>query len=138
MDPYTLYSDSEIWEVIYKVGLGDVVLSLDTIVENNGKNLSAGQTQLLCLARASLSKCRILLIDEANSNIDAETDKMLYKVVNDFFSNCTVLMIAHKMHSILECDKVLVLENGKIVEFDNPGVLLSTKNSVFKRLYEHI
>lgn len=108
-----------------------MVPTLSTMIEDSGAKYSSGQKQLICLARAAISKCKILVLDEATANMDAETDKMLHGVITEIFADCTILSIAHRLHSILNCDKVLVLDNGKIVEFDNPKVLMNQKDSLF-------
>lgn len=91
---------------------------------------------MICLARAAIAKCKILVLDEATANMDAETEKMLNSVVEETFSDCTILAIAHRLHSILHYDKVLVLDRGNISEFDNPRVLLNKTSSIFHRMCE--
>lgn len=113
-----------------------MVPTLSTQIEEGGAKYSSGQKQLMCLARAAISKFKILVLDEATANMDAETDKMLHAVIAEIFSDCTILSIAHRLHSILKCDKVLVLDNGKIVEFDNPRVLMNQKDSTFHSMCE--
>lgn len=113
-----------------------MVPTLDTMIEKSGAHYSSGQKQLVCLARAAIAKCKILVLDEATANMDAETDKMLHDVIEDIFSDCTILMIAHRLHSILRCDQVLVLSNGSIVESDDPKVLMQKKDSLFQKMCE--
>lgn len=113
-----------------------MIPTLDTVIEHSGAKYSSGQKQLVCLARAAISKCKILVLDEATANMDTETEKMLHNVINELFSDCTILTIAHRLHSIVTCDKVIVLDNGNIVEFDDPKVLLNNKQSVFHKMCE--
>lgn len=136
IDPFDRYSDDHIWEVIEKVGINEMIPTLETYVENSGAKYSAGQKQLVCLARAAIAKCRILVLDEATANMDAETEKMLTGVVEEIFADCTILAIAHRLHSILHFDKVLVLDRGNIVEYDNPRTLLAQTHTVFHRMCE--
>lgn len=136
IDPSNNYTDVQIWDIITRVGLREVIPTLDTMIEDNGAKYSCGQKQLVCLARAAVARCKILVMDEASANMDSETEKLLYSVVEEIFSQCTILMIAHRLHSIVNCDKVLVLDKGDIVEFDNPNVLLAQNNSLFRKMYE--
>lgn len=129
-----LFTDDEIWHIIHRVGISEIVPSLDTIVEEKGSSFSSGQKQMICLARAALSKSKILVLDEATANMDAGRDKHLHEVVEDVFVDCTILMIAHRLHLILNCDKVLVLDKGNIVEFDDPKSLLKEEDSMFHKM----
>lgn len=136
IDPKNQYSDDLIWNIIDKVKIKDMVPTLDTMIKDNGAKYSSGQRQLVCLARAAISKCKILVLDEATANMDAETDKMLHNVISDIFFDCTVLTIAHRLHSIMSCDKVLLLDNGNVVEFDDPKILNNKKDSLFHKMCE--
>lgn len=111
-----------------------MVPELSTIIEDSGAKYSSGQKQLICLSRAAIGKCKILVLDEATSNMDPETDKMLHSVISELFSDCTILSIAHRLHSILNCDKVLVLDNGKVVEYDDPKLLMNRDGSLFHEM----
>lgn len=116
------------------MGLKETVPSLETMIDENGINYSSGQKQLVCLARAAIAKCKILVMDEASANMDQKTEKILYDVVNEIFSDCTILMIAHRLHLISNCDKVLVLDYGNLIEFDNPEVLKNKEDSLFRKM----
>lgn len=111
-----------------------MVPSLETMIENSGQSYSSGQKQLICLARAAMRRSKIIVLDEATANMDAETDKMLHDVIDEIFNDCTILMIAHRLHLIMNCDKVVVLDNGNIVEFDDPKILLSREDTLFSSM----
>lgn len=138
LDPDNQYTDDILWNIISKIGIRELIPSLETTVENSGSSFSAGQKQLICLARAAITKCKILVLDEATANMDAETDRLLHCVIEEMFPACTVLMIAHKLHLIVKCDKVLVLDNGNIVEFDEPKSLLSRESSLFHQMCQDL
>merc|ERR1712157_295530 len=97
----------------------------------NGGNLSVGQRQLLCMARALIRKSKILMLDEATSNVDSETDQLLQNTIRSAFSKCTVLTIAHRLHTIIDADKVLVLQGGELGEYDTPKNLLKNEDGMF-------
>lgn len=97
----------------------------------SGQNLSVGQRQLICLARALLRNTNILILDEATAAIDLETDEIIQKIIRTEFKRCTVLTIAHRLNTILDYDRIIVLEKGQIIEFDTPGNLLHNQNSAF-------
>ncbi|CAL1544370.1 unnamed protein product [Lymnaea stagnalis] len=104
---------------------------LDSEVGENGINFSSGQRQLLCLTRALLRRSKILVMDEPTSSVDIETDSLVLNTVRRVFKHCTTITIAHRIHTILDCDRVLVLDNGNIVEFDSPQALLNQEDSRF-------
>lgn len=134
IDPDNKYSDNKILTTINNLGLNEVVTDLETMVYDNGSSYSSGQKQLICLARAAIAKCKILVLDEPTANLDAETDEMLFQVVEELFDNCTILLIAHRVQQIKTCDKVLVLDSGEIVEFDDPKKLMKRKESLFYKM----
>ena len=105
-------------------------------MEEHGTNYSVGQRQLLCVARALLRKSKVILMDEATASIDLETDMKIQKTIREEFSESTVITIAHRIHTIIDSDKVMVMEMGRLKEFDKPSVLLSDKNSMFSQLVE--
>lgn len=107
---------------------------MEHVIEDSGASYSSGQKQLVCLARAAIAKCKILVLDEATANIDVETEKLLHKVIDEIFCECTIIMIAHKLHLVMNCDKILVMDNGNIVEFDDPRNLLNKENSFFHKM----
>ncbi|CAF5190188.1 unnamed protein product [Rotaria magnacalcarata] len=105
-------------------------------VNESGSNLSVGQKQLVCLARAILKKSKILVIDEATANVDNATDELIQRAIRDQFKACTVLTIAHRLRTVINSDRIMVLSNGELVEFDTPETLLSDVQSHFAILVE--
>uniref|UniRef100_A0A0E0G4Z8 Uncharacterized protein n=1 Tax=Oryza nivara TaxID=4536 RepID=A0A0E0G4Z8_ORYNI len=138
IDPLEEYSDEQIWEALDSCHLGDEVrkneLKLDSAVTENGSNWSAGQRQLVCLGRVVLKKRKILVLDEATSSVDPITDNLIQKTLKQQFSECTVITIAHRITSVLDSEKVILLDNGKIAEDDSPAKLLVDKLSLFSKL----
>ncbi|XP_066507559.1 canalicular multispecific organic anion transporter 1 [Hoplias malabaricus] len=135
LDPFGKVSDEEIWKVLALAHLKDYVGSLSAGLQHEvaegGENLSVGQRQLLCLARALLRKSRILVLDEATAAVDLETDDLIQATIRREFSHCTVLTIAHRINTILDSSRVMVLDAGKIVEFDSPSALLRKQGHFF-------
>ncbi|XP_049501524.1 ATP-binding cassette sub-family C member 2 [Panthera uncia] len=131
LDPFNNHSDEEIWKALELAHLKSFVaglqLGLSHKVTEAGDNLSIGQRQLLCLARALLRKSKILIMDEATAAVDIETDHLIQTTIQKEFSHCTTITIAHRLHTIMDSDKIMVLDNGKIVEYGTPNELL--KNS---------
>ncbi|XP_053524633.1 ATP-binding cassette sub-family C member 2-like, partial [Artibeus jamaicensis] len=128
LDPFNNYSDEEIWKALELAHLKSFVyglqLGLSHELTEAGDNLSIGQRQLLCLARALLRKSKILIMDEATAAVDLETDRLIQITIQKEFSHCTTITIAHRLHTILDSDRVMVLDNGKIVEYGSPEELL--------------
>nr|XP_023018987.1 probable multidrug resistance-associated protein lethal(2)03659 [Leptinotarsa decemlineata] len=127
-----------LWDALEQVELKSVVNELpeglDSKVSEGGSNFSVGQRQLICLARAIVRKNKILVLDEATANVDPQTDALVQNTIRQKFSNCTVLTIAHRLHSIMDSDKVLVMDGGEAVEFDHPFNLLQMNRGVFQEL----
>ncbi|XP_030887454.1 multidrug resistance-associated protein 1-like isoform X4 [Leptonychotes weddellii] len=140
LDPLDKYSDSELWEVLELCHLKEFVQSLPKKllyeITEGGENLSVGQRQLVCLARALLRKTKILILDEATASIDFETDNLVQTTIRKEFSDCTILTIAHRLHSIFDSDRVLVLDSGRITEFETPQNLIFQKGLFFEMLTE--
>lgn len=112
--------------------------SLDTLIIDSVSNFSIGQRQLLCLARAIINRNQILFLDEATSNVDPYTDSLIQKSVRGNFAECTVITIAHRLQTIMDSDRVMVMDNGKVVEFDSPEELLKKKDGYFYSLVVEI
>ncbi|XP_031240697.1 canalicular multispecific organic anion transporter 1 [Mastomys coucha] len=129
LDPFNKYSDEEIWRALELAHLKSFVAGLQLgllhEVTEGGDNLSIGQRQLLCLGRAVLRKSKILVLDEATAAVDLETDSLIQTTIRNEFSQCTVITIAHRLHTIMDSDKIMVLDNGKIIEYGSPEELLS-------------
>ncbi|KAJ3019986.1 Multidrug resistance-associated protein 1 [Thoreauomyces humboldtii] len=140
LDPFQKSSDDEIWRALDSVQLGDKIREmpgkLDSEVVENGKNFSLGLRQCVCIARAILSKSKILVLDEATAAIDSRTDAMLQETIKTSFANLTVLTIAHRLNTIIEADRVLVLDAGQVLEFDEPKILLDREGGDFRSLLE--
>ncbi|KAI8896540.1 P-loop containing nucleoside triphosphate hydrolase protein [Globomyces pollinis-pini] len=138
LDVESFYTDNDIWDVLERIGLKDYVQSLadklDSPVTENGENLSVGQRQLICLGRAILVKPKILVMDEATASVDADADKLIQESIKTHFAQTTVLSIAHRLNTIIDFDRVLVLEKGELIEYDHPHTLLSKPDGLFSML----
>ncbi|XP_018420640.1 PREDICTED: multidrug resistance-associated protein 1-like [Nanorana parkeri] len=140
LDPLDRHSDTELWDALDMCHLKDFVQCLPKKlyhdISEGGENLSVGQRQLICLARALLRKTKILVLDEATASIDIETDNLVQSTIRKAFIDCTVLTIAHRLHTVLDSERVLVLEAGRVVEFDEPQRLIQKKGVFFKMVAE--
>ncbi|XP_074307059.1 ABC transporter C family member 4-like [Silene latifolia] len=139
IDPTGLYSEEQIWKSLERCQLKDVVSSkpgkLDSPVLDNGENWSVGQRQLLCLGRVMLKKSRLLFMDEATASVDSQTDGVIQKIIREDFSACTIISIAHRIPTVMDCDRVLVVDAGKAKEYDSPVRLLE-RPSLFGALVQ--
>ncbi|KAM0850578.1 hypothetical protein ACQ4PT_052989 [Festuca glaucescens] len=135
IDPIGQFSDSEIWEALERCQLKDVVASksqkLDALVADSGENWSVGQRQLLCLGRVILKQNQVLFMDEATASVDSQTDAAIQKITREQFSSCTIISIAHRIPTVMDCDRVLVLDAGLVKEFDEPTRLIEQPSSLF-------
>lgn len=114
--------------------MDDLPAGLDSKMAEGGSNFSVGQRQLVCLARAIIRKNKILVLDEATANTDPQTDALIQLTIRKKFGDCTVLTIAHRLHTIMDSDRILVMDAGKAVEFDHPHLLLQNSRGSFSRL----
>uniref|UniRef100_A0A3P9DJU6 Multidrug resistance-associated protein 4-like n=1 Tax=Maylandia zebra TaxID=106582 RepID=A0A3P9DJU6_9CICH len=114
------------------------MFTLETVLAESGSNFSMGQRQLLCLARAVLRKNRILIIDEATANVDPRTDELIQKTIREKFRDCTVLTIAHRLNTIIDSDRILVLDSGTIQELDCPFTLLQNKEGALYKMVQEM
>ncbi|KAI9294503.1 hypothetical protein K502DRAFT_365790 [Neoconidiobolus thromboides FSU 785] len=132
LDPNNLHTDHNIWHALESVHLAEKVrsmkLQLDAPIVENGTVFTFAQRQLFCVARAILLNCKILILDEATSAVDLHTEGFIRDVINKNFANHTVMFVGHRLNSIIEADKVLVMDKGKVVEYDAPERLLNNPN----------
>ncbi|KAK9888735.1 hypothetical protein WA026_000961 [Henosepilachna vigintioctopunctata] len=134
LDPFGIYNDQLLWQALESVELKNSIENLDMKISEGGSNFSAGQRQLLCLARAILRNNRILVLDEATANIDTETDALIQNSIRKHFKNCTVITVAHRLNTIMDSDKVLVIDAGEIKEFAPPHELLQNRDGYFSKM----
>lgn len=134
LDPFDEYPDSVLWKALEEVELKEAVMELtaglNSKISEGGSNFSVGQRQLVCLARAIIRRNRILVLDEATANVDPQTDALIQTTIRNKFAECTVLTIAHRLHTVMDSDKVLVMDSGRVVEYDHPHMLLQRENGV--------
>ncbi|RZC39500.1 ABC tran domain containing protein [Asbolus verrucosus] len=130
IDPLKKLEDEEIWKIIKIAKLEGTISNLSDTIDSS-TNFSAGQKQLICLARAIARKNKIVILDEATANLDNETDSIIRDVIEENFASCTLIVIAHRLVSVLSSDVVMVIDEGQIVEQGEPSQLLESKNSLF-------
>ncbi|KAJ6714386.1 ABC TRANSPORTER C FAMILY MEMBER 10-LIKE [Salix viminalis] len=138
LDPLSKHTDQEIWEVLEKCHLREAIQEkedgLNSSVAQDGSNWSMGQRQLFCLGRALLKRSRILVLDEATASIDNATDSILQKTIRSEFADCTVITVAHRIPTVMDCTMVLAISDGILVEYDEPLKLMNKEGSLFGQL----
>lgn len=138
IDPIGAHTDEEIWLALEQSHLKNFVdtleAGLDYEIAEGGENLSSGQKQLVCLTRALLRKSKILVLDEATAAVDIETDELIQNTIRKEFRDCTIVTIAHRLNTIMDYDRIIVMDKGKIIEFDSPANLLKNPESSFYSL----
>ncbi|KAF9932405.1 hypothetical protein FBU30_008257 [Linnemannia zychae] len=138
LDPFEEHTDTELWEALERAHLKSHISALagglSFEVAQNGDNFSVGQRALICLARALLRKTKVLVLDEATAAVDVETDDLIQKTIRKEFRDRTILTIAHRIKTVMDSDKILVLEKGRVQEFESPKTLLARKESLFHQL----
>ncbi|CAK4822124.1 unnamed protein product, partial [Aphanomyces euteiches] len=137
LDPFGSFDDAMLWSVVSKAGLNKLVGAmpekLSTELAEKGSNLSVGERQMLCLARALLVQSKIVVLDEATAAVDHETDVQLQRVITTEFVDATVLTIAHRLHTVMHSDRIMVMDGGRVVEMDTPSALLAREDGAFFR-----
>ena len=140
LDPFSTVSEAMLWEALETVNMAAHVRAmdggLDAAVSEGGKNLSFGQRQMLCVARAKLKDCRVLLMDEATSGIDVVTDRLVHSTLHKAFKDHTIVTIAHRLETIMQSDRILVMDDGAAKELAPPQQLLQDPASLFAKLAE--
>lgn len=140
LDPFNDFSDAEIWDVLESVDMKESIVSLplklQEPVSDGGDSFSVGQKQLICIARVLLRKPKILVLDEATASVDNETDDLIQTMVREKFKQCTVLTIAHRLHTVIDSDRIMALSAGVIEEFDKPSILTEKENGLFAGLWK--
>merc|ERR1712088_968079 len=138
LDPFNKYSDDDLWQTLKISHLDNFVTTLKEGLQHEitwgGENLSVGQRQLICLARALLRKTKILVLDEATAAIDLETDNLIQTTIRAEFDGCTIITIAHRLNTVLDYDRILVLKDGNVAEIDSPKQLMQTEGSIFRTM----
>ncbi|KAG0223167.1 hypothetical protein BGW42_006079 [Actinomortierella wolfii] len=140
LDPFQKHSDQALWDVLERSNLKSYVQEaqggLDSQVAEYGENLSVGQRQLLCLARAMLTNARVLIMDEATANVDVQSDVLIQQAMRKEFHDRTILTIAHRLNTVIDFNRILVLDHGEVKEFDTPANLLNNPDSVFSSMVD--
>uniref|UniRef100_A0A7N2LRG5 ABC-type xenobiotic transporter n=1 Tax=Quercus lobata TaxID=97700 RepID=A0A7N2LRG5_QUELO len=140
LDPFNEHNDADLWEALERAHLKDVIrrnsFGLVAEVSEAGENFSVGQRQLLSLARALLRRSKILVLDEATAAVDVRTDSLIQKTIREEFKSRTMLIIAHRLNTIIDCDRIILLDAGQVLEYDTPEELLSNEGSAFSKMVQ--
>lgn len=138
MDPRNKLNDDQLWDAIERCDAKAIILKLGGLMQkinDQESNLSCGEKQLICIIRALLCNVKILCLDESTSNLDQLMEDKICKTIKNVFSQSTILMISHRPSSVLNCDRVMVLDNGKLVEYDQPNKLICDSKSIFYQMW---
>nr|XP_006075670.2 multidrug resistance-associated protein 4-like isoform X2 [Bubalus bubalis] len=142
LDPLNEHTNEELWNALEEVQLKDTIKNLpgkmNTELAESGLNLSVGQRQLVCLARAILKKNQILIMDKATSNVDPRTDELIQTKIREKFAHCTVLTITHSLSSVINCQRITVLDSGRLKETGQPNDLLQNRNSLCYKMMQQL
>ncbi|KAJ3032006.1 UNVERIFIED_CONTAM: hypothetical protein HDU68_009107 [Siphonaria sp. JEL0065] len=141
VDPLNQYSDDEIWAVLDRCGMKEAISEmegkLDCLLVENAENVSVGQRQLLCLVRACLQRPQIIVLDECTASVDMATDALIQTTIQEEFKNATTLTIAHRLNTIINSTKILVLGEGQLLEYDTPhNLLIENRESQFSKMVD--
>jgi ABC-type multidrug transport system fused ATPase/permease subunit len=140
IDPLEQYTDAQLWDALAQVDLRPHIKLLPGgllhPVDEGGSNFSTGQRQLLCIARAVLRKSKVLVMDEATASIDVDTDRHIQKMIRTNFAECTCLTIAHRLNTVMDSDRILVLDHGSVAEFGQPAELLAHEGGALLAMVE--
>nr|QGP74117.1 ABCC transporter [Sedum alfredii] len=138
LDPLGAHSDADLWYALerahVKNSIMEISYGLDAKVMELGENFSVGQRQLISLARALLRRSKIIVVDEATASVDLKTDALIQKTIRDEFKSSTMLIIAHRLNTVIDCDRILVLNAGQVIEYDSPEKLLTEGTSSFRKM----
>jgi len=139
LDPAFQSSDERMIELLEKAGLKEIIVrgGLDFEVSEGGQNLSSGEKQLICICRAILRKSKLVILDEATASIDVVAEKKIQELIEVEFKECTMLVIAHRLNTIMHSDRILVLSFGKVLEFDSPQVLSANPDSELNKMLQN-
>ena len=139
VDPLGRHSDTAIWDALGRANIREYFVEtgkgLDSEISESGGNLSAGQRQLVCLARAILTGAKVVLLDEATASVDMKNDRLVQETIRSSFRECTVLTIAHRLDTVMDSDRIMVVDDGRVCEFDDPRVLLGKPDGVLQSLW---
>ncbi|GAA5962699.1 hypothetical protein JCM3765_006170 [Sporobolomyces pararoseus] len=138
LDPTGEHDDEALWSALKRSGFAkeNDELNLDSPVRSGGSNLSQGQRQLVGLARALVRRSKVVILDEATASLDNESDRLVQRAIREEFEGCTLLTVAHRIETIVDYDRILVLGSGKVLEFDKPRTLLDKQDGAFREMCE--
>ncbi|KAF9354827.1 hypothetical protein BGX34_010786 [Mortierella sp. NVP85] len=140
LDPLGRHTDQELWQALETSDMRSYVQQqeggLEAPISAQGENLSVGQRQLICLSRALLAKSKVVVLDEATASVDLATDSLIQKAIREDFAGSTVITIAHRLNTVIDYDRILLMEHGEVAEYDTPRALLSDPNSAFSKMVD--